>query len=471
MGRARDTFHALVLTDTSPPGMSASFHGLDTYVLQLVVLYLPTCPSWVVLATLSRRLYALVRNVKAFAVHFPRKGRYPRNVDTLLNEWAGTATLCSLDLSNLSYKESSSIFVVGGIVQTFPKHRMRALRRIVLNEVHRAELQVLFDLAPMLQSISVLNGERLSGTLKLNAGVSSSSSSATSRRSANLTSLSITNLAKARMSTVLPMVTYIGQHLKVLRFNGGPFIDSKVLSVLSTMDTPPKLKELSLAQCQGMQSFHVYNFLLRCASELEWLDLSFCSGMSGLPSPRMSLKDANGGLLPVPVLPRLQTLLLDNCRDLSTDFFLAIVNRAPILSMISLRGCSKLTASSFHHVLRTTSLTHLDFSHTKVTEECVSFATNVLVNLNYFGIEGCRSVSRVTRQKMYLQYKTKRRPAMYVHIDEEEDHRNAQVRYYRTPFVRQVNADAFVECEVGENDRGTHKRPRKKLKLKLKLNT
>ena len=45
------------------------------------------------------------------------------------------------------------------------------------------------------------------------------------------------------------------------------------------MKPPPKLKELSLAQCQRMEHRDIELFLNKCGTELEWLDLSFCRGV------------------------------------------------------------------------------------------------------------------------------------------------------------------------------------------------
>jgi hypothetical protein len=471
---------------------------LDKYVLQLIVLNLPTCPSWVVLASLSRRFYSIIRCIKAFEVDIPLFSTIqPTQLSNLLNTWDGTKTLCALNLSNVNYNISSSLFFLNKVPQPFPQQRLSMLQRIVFNEIHRTELELLFDVAPRLKSVTVLNAVRLSGALKIrdvassttNSASSSSSSSSTSSTttptpssntpqppsSSGITALRFTNLEKARMNTLVPMVRHAGQHLQVLRLNGSPFVDSTILRHLYTMQNPPQLKELSLAQCQNMGSIDVHTFLMKCGSALEWLDLSFCSGMkdtafmndlqpipehNGVPAMPLdptatgfSSSTTNNTSL-TPRLPCLKTILFDQCRELGSVLFFNIVDEAPFLNHISLRGANRVELRFMHwHSLdfvehkdllravygheRSEYMTKLDVSHTKVSEDFITEATSTLTKLSYLGIEGCRSISLKVRQAVFRgELGKEKRPSMYVHMNDEEEHEQAKARYQQLAATR-----------------------------------
>ena len=107
-----DSYWTIYTGDPEMPGLD----HLDKYVLQLIVLNLPTCPSWVVLASLSRRFYSIIRCIKAFEVDIPLFSTIqPTQLSNLLNTWDGTKTLCALNLSNVNYNISSSLFFLNKV--------------------------------------------------------------------------------------------------------------------------------------------------------------------------------------------------------------------------------------------------------------------------------------------------------------------------------------------------------------------
>jgi hypothetical protein len=95
----------------------------------------------------------------------------------------------------------------------------------------------------------------------------------------------------------------------------------------------------------------------------------------------------------------------------------------------------------------------LDICSSLVTEEFVSNALELMINLTFLGIEGCRGVGLKSRQTIRdgVLGKDRRNASMYVYIDDEQDHRNARIRhvYERRRFVP-VTVDSLIECKEGQ---------------------
>ena len=461
---------------------------LDKYVLQLILYSLPTSPSWIILSMLNRRWNKLCREAKAIDFVFPdqcqrrRKRNSSANqitmqqLETVLCDWKGLQQLKGLDLSNVSLKNPiPDRFIAMG--------RLSNLERITFNTVKRQTIEAVLFHCPNLRSITVLNAEKLCGsvkiiqnnkktipdqTRKIAASSSTSSSSSSSFNSSTtsttsttstqlpfkhttttLTALRFTNLERARVNTITPMLKHIGCHLRILRLNGSPFIDTSILKCLHTMKPPPKLKELSLAQCQRMEHRDIELFLNKCGTELEWLDLSFCRGVGKMNAGYLTQNNAT-----TLQLPHLKTVLFDQCLDMEWHFLYHLTVRAPNIEMISARGC-KVNDLAFQVLLRNpraNRIKSLDICSSLVTEEFVSNALELMINLTFLGIEGCRGVGLKTRQTIRDGVLGKdRRKSMYVYIDDEQDHRNARIRhvYERRRFVP-VTVDSLIECEEGQ---------------------
>ena len=229
------------------------------------------------------------------------------------------------------------------------------------------------------------------------------------------------------------MLKYVGCHLKVLRLNGSPFLDTKILQCLHQMPSPPQLKELSLAQCQRMENHDVELFLNKCGSELEWFDLSFCRGVGKTNNSAMfNVNIDHNNMINHFHLPCLTTVLFDQCVDMEWHFIMQLTVCAPKIEQLSVRGC-KINDLAFQVLLqlpRANFVKSLDVSHTQITDDTVQRAVRNMHNLSYFGIEGCRGVPLKTRQNIRNHSLGKdRRQSMYVYIDDEEDHRNAKIRH------------------------------------------
>ena len=82
-------------------------------------------------------------------------------------------------------------------------------------------------------------------------------------------------------------------------------------------------------------------------------------------------------------------------------------------------------------------MTKLDVSHTKVSEDFITEATSTLTKLSYLGIEGCRSISLKLKQAVFRgELGKEKRPSMYVHMNDEEEHQQAKARYQQLAASR-----------------------------------
>jgi len=423
----------------------------DQYVLSLIIQQLPSCPSWIVLSTLNRRFHHLIRQTNAFEftvidTSIPRCGKrrskkgykvqklLPKQLEAVLCSWQGMKQLRTIDLSHLAlqyrYDVHNSLHPLPHTFQT----RLSHLQRIVFNTVRRATLETLLLQAPALRSITVLNAMRISGAMRLSSAPqrttstsTSTSTSVSSSTTCQVTAIRLTNLERARVNTIVPMLKYVGTHLRVLRLNGSPFLDTKILQCLHQMPSPPQLKELSLAQCQRMEDRDVELFLSKCGSELEWLDLSFCRGVGRTNTMFDFDNNVNNFHLPC-----LTTVLLDQCVDMEWHFIMRLTVCAPKIEQLSVRGC-RINDLAFQVLLQRPRADHvksLDVSNTQITDDTVQRAMRYMHNLSFFGVEGCRGVPLRTRQRIRGGSLGKdRRQSMYVYIDDEQDYRNARIRH------------------------------------------
>jgi hypothetical protein len=226
------------------------------------------------------------------------------------------------------------------------------------------------------------------------------------------------------------------------------------------MKPPPQLKELSFAQCQRMETRDITLFFEVCGSVLEWFDVSFCRGVgSGFTRPASILASTTALFH----LPKLKTILLDDCRDMKECWLEHLIMSSPVLEELSVRGCKTslevfsimlgfgdevLPSCLAPEHLRCFNMVSLDVSQTLVDEDFVTLAIEKMKHLKYLGIEGCRGVTRDRRRKIRDGPLGKeRKESMYVCVENEFN-------------KEQVDVDELIECDEGQGRR-TKKRAQK----------